>query len=124
MTLFAGVVSVSNVMLITVKDRTREIGLRKAIGATPNSIIRMILTESVVLTTVSGYIGLLIGTGLIALADYMLAGGGSELFKNPEVEPAVGIGSLLVRIISGALAGLLPAQYAVRIQPIAALRAD
>ncbi len=124
MTLFAGVVSVSNVMLITVKDRTREIGLRKAIGATPNSIIRMILTESVVLTTVSGYIGLLIGTGLIALSDNLLAGGGSELFKNPEVEPAVGIGSLFVLVISGALAGLLPAQYAVRIQPIAALRAD
>jgi putative ABC transport system permease protein len=126
MTLFAGVVSVSNVMLITVKDRTREIGLRKAIGATPSSIIRMILTESVVLTTVSGYIGLLIGTGLIALVDMLLssAGGGSELFKNPEVEPFVGIGALFVLIISGALAGLLPARYAVRIQPIAALRAD
>jgi putative ABC transport system permease protein len=126
MTLFAGVVSVSNVMLITVKERTREIGLRKAIGATPFSVIRMILTESIVLTTISGYAGLLIGTGLIALIDYFLksSGAGSELFKNPEVMPFVGIGALFVLVLSGTLAGLLPAQYAVRIQPIVALRAD
>lgn len=126
MTLFAGVVSVSNVMLITVKDRTREFGLRKAIGAEPNSIIRMILTESVVLTTISGYFGLLVGTGLVALADAVLAsaGAGAELFKNPEIQAPVAIGALFVLILSGAVAGLLPAQYAVKIQPIEALRSD
>jgi putative ABC transport system permease protein len=126
MTLFAGIVSVSNVMLITVKDRTREFGLRKAIGATPNSIIRMIITESVVLTTVSGYVGLLIGTGLIALVNYLISasGGGAELFKNPEIEPQIALGALMVLIVSGAIAGLLPARYAVKIQPVEALRAD
>ena len=126
MTLFAGVVSVSNVMLITVKDRTREIGLRKAIGATPWSVVNMILMESILLTTLSGYVGLLIGTGFIALVDGALAmsGAESELFKHPEVSWVVGLGSLFVLILSGALAGLLPAQYAARIQPIVALRAD
>lgn len=126
MTLFAGVVSVSNVMLITVKDRTREIGLRKAIGATPWSVIQMILMESVLLTTLSGYVGLLIGTGFVALVDWGMqaAGAESELFMNPKIGWEVGVGSLVVLIISGALAGLLPAQYAARIQPIEALRAD
>ena len=126
MTLFAGIVSVSNVMLITVKDRTREFGLRKAIGATPNSIIRMIITESVVLTTLSGYVGLLIGTALIATVNYLLtmSGGGAELFKNPEINAQVALGSLFILIISGAVAGLLPARYAVKIQPVEALRAD
>jgi putative ABC transport system permease protein len=126
MTLFAGVVSVSNVMLITVKDRTREIGLRKAIGATPWSVIKMILSESIILTTLSGYIGLLIGTGFVALVDWGLRASGaeSELFTNPEVAPFVGIGSLIVLVVSGALAGLLPAQYAARIQPVEALRSS
>ncbi len=126
MTLFAGVVSVSNVMLITVKDRTREIGLRKAIGASPSSIIIMIMTESVVLTTISGYIGLIAGTGLVALADYFLNSFGEELelFKNPQIQSVVALGSLLILVISGTLAGLLPARYASRIEPIAALRTD
>lgn len=126
MTLFAGVVSVSNVMLITVKDRTREIGLRKAIGATPISVIRMILTESILLTTLSGYIGLLIGTGFVALVDGLMraTGAQSELFSQPEVSPLVGLGALFVLIVSGAVAGLLPSQYAARIQPVEALRAS
>ncbi len=126
MTLFAGVVSVSNVMLITVKDRTREIGLRKAIGATPWSVIQMILTESVILTTLSGYVGLVIGTGFIALVDWSLelSGANGGLFSQPQVHWSVGLGALLVLILSGAIAGLLPARYAANIQPIVALRSD
>jgi putative ABC transport system permease protein len=86
----------------------------------------MIITESVVLTTVSGYVGLLIGTGLIALVNYLISasGGGAELFKNPEIEPQIALGALLILIVSGAIAGLLPARYAVKIQPVEALRAD
>lgn len=125
MTLFAGVVSVSNVMLITVKERTRELGLRKAIGATPASIIRMILMESVILTTISGYVGLLVGTGLIGLVAWLMQLTGAAeggLFGLPVVQWSVGLGALLVLVVSGALAGLLPAQFAARIQPVEALR--
>lgn len=124
-TLMAGVVSVSNVMLITVKDRTREIGVRKALGATPWSIISLILLESVFITTLSGYVGLLLGTGIIALINGATAGsGGSEMFMNPEVNLGVSLGSLFILIISGLLAGLLPALHAARINPVEALRSD
>jgi len=125
-TLMAGVVSVSNVMLITVKDRTREIGVRKAMGATPWSIINMILLESVFITTLSGYIGLLLGTGIISGINTLVAGmdEGIQMFMNPEVNFAVSIGSLLVLVVSGLLAGLLPALHAARINPVEALRSD
>lgn len=123
-TLMAGVVSVSNVMLITVKDRTREIGVRKALGATPWSIISLILLESVFITTLSGYVGLLLGTIIIYLINGLTGGEGSEMFMNPEVNLGVSLGSLLVLIISGLLAGLLPALHAARINPVEALRSD
>ncbi len=123
-TLMAGVVSVSNVMLITVKDRTKEIGVRKALGATPWSIINMILLESVFITTISGYIGLLLGTMLIAGINFLVAGVDMEnqMFASPEVNLTVSIGALGILIVSGLLAGLLPALHAARISPVEALR--
>lgn len=125
-TLMAGVVSVSNVMLITVKDRTREIGVRKAIGATPWSIISMILLESVFITTLSGYIGLLLGTAFIFMINWATAGSGADtlMFMNPEVNLGVSIGSLVVLVFSGLVAGLLPALHASKINPVEALRSD
>ena len=123
-TLMAGVVSVSNVMLITVKDRTREIGVRKALGATPWSIISLILLESVFITTLSGYVGLLLGTGIISVINALTAGEGGSMFMNPEVNLGVSLGSLFILIVSGLLAGLLPALHAARINPVEALRSD
>lgn len=125
-TLMAGVVSVSNVMLITVKDRTREIGVRKALGATPWSIINLILLESVFITTISGYVGLLLGTGIIYFINLTVAGTdmSGQMFMNPQVDLGVSLGSLFVLIISGLLAGLLPSLHASRINPVEALRSD
>ena len=123
-TLMAGVVSVSNVMLITVKDRTREIGVRKAIGATPWSIISMILLESVFITTLSGYIGLLIGTGVIYVINMFSGAMGNDMFMNPEVNFSVSIGALIVLVLSGLIAGLLPALHASKISPVEALRSE
>ncbi|MFD2248516.1 ABC transporter permease [Pontibacter ruber] len=125
-TLIAGIVGVSNIMLIIVKERTREIGVRKALGATPFSIVSLILQESIVITAFSGYLGLLAGTGILAGLEYMMESSGAEapFFANPEVDPGVALSATMVLVISGALAGLMPALKAARIKPIEALRAD
>ncbi|EJF10328.1 ABC transporter permease [Pontibacter sp. BAB1700] len=125
-TLIAGIVGVSNIMLIIVKERTREIGVRKALGATPFSIVSLILQESVVITAFSGYLGLLAGTGVLAGLEYLMESSGAEapFFANPEVDPGVALAATFILVISGALAGLMPALKAARIKPIEALRAD
>jgi putative ABC transport system permease protein len=112
-------------MLIVVKDRTREIGVRKAMGATPGSIIRMILQESIVLTSVAGYVGLLSGFGLIyGLRNFMVANDIEvEFFYNPEVDFLTVLLALLILVICGALAGLIPARQAARVNPVIAMRA-
>ncbi|MBA9075770.1 ABC transporter permease [Rufibacter quisquiliarum] len=125
-TLIAGIVGVSNIMLIIVKERTREIGVRKALGATPFSIISLILQESILITALSGYLGLLTGVGLLDLMRYGLEASGAELpfFSNPEVHLGVAVSATVLLVLAGAIAGLFPAMKAARIKPIEALRAD
>jgi len=126
LTLVAGVVGVSNIMLIIVQERTREIGVRKALGATPWSIISMIVQESVVITSVSGYLGLLAGVALLDGLRYALeqAGGTSSYFDRPEVDIGVALSATVLLVISGAVAGLIPAMKAANVKPIEALRAE
>jgi len=123
-TLLAGVIGVSNIMLIVVKERTKEIGVQRALGATPLAIQTQIVLESVFLTSIAGYIGLVLGVGLLELINYALVnfGASGEMFNNPEVDFNKAVSALIVLIISGALAGLIPARRATQIKPIDALR--
>ena len=124
-TLLAGVVGVSNIMLITVKERTKEIGVRKALGATPLSIISMVMKESIVLTLIAGLVGIAAGTGLMAIADYVLTNLATD---SPLGPPMVSIGTVMTAVAvlvgAGALAGVMPASHAASIKPIEALRAE
>jgi putative ABC transport system permease protein len=123
-TLLAGVIGISNIMLVIVKERTKEIGIQRALGATPMNVIVQIITESVLLTSVAGYIGLVFGVALVEGINYALVtfGAESEMFKRPQVDFQIAITALAILIISGVFAGLFPARRAVRIKPIDALR--
>lgn len=125
-TLIAGVIGVSNIMLIIVKERTKEIGIRRALGATPISIVSEIILESVILTSVAGYFGLAAGIFLLELMNQQLGGGdgGTTMFRNPEVSLTIALQALAVLVVSGALAGLIPARRALAVQPVEALRAE
>ncbi|NBG67128.1 ABC transporter permease [Acidiluteibacter ferrifornacis] len=124
-TLMAGVIGVTNIMLIVIKERTKEIGIRRAIGATPASIISQIMMESIVLTGLAGYFGLVGGIGVIELIAANLGpADGDSMFTNPEIDLQVALTALVILIISGALAGLIPARKAVKIKPIEALRTE
>ncbi|HYW94900.1 MAG TPA: ABC transporter permease [Bacteroidales bacterium] len=125
-TLLAGVIGVSNIMLVIVKERTREIGIQRALGATPLHIIIQIINESVFLTTLAGYTGLVAGVMVVEGVNYLLskAGGDASFFKNPEIDFRVALISLLILVISGVLAGMVPARRALNIKPIEALRTD
>lgn len=118
--LVAGVIGVSNIMMIVVRERTKEIGVRKALGATPSNIVMSIVQESVFITTVAGYLGLVAGIASLALIDRLLPP--TELFAHPEVDLKVALGATLLLVIAGALAGLFPARTAARVNPIVALR--
>ncbi len=122
--IIAGVIGVSNIMLIVVKERTREIGVRKALGATPNSIISMILQESILLTSLAGYIGMIFGMTLVYGVNQIMVANEmeAEFFRNPEVDLPTVLIALSILIISGALAGLIPALQAVRINPVVAMK--
>ena len=130
-TLLSGIVGVSNIMLITVKERTHEFGIRKAIGAKPWSILKLIIVESVIITTIFGYVGMILG---IAANEYMDATIGhtkvdaglfkATMFLDPTVGLDVCFEATMVMIIAGTIAGLIPALKASRIRPIEALRAD
>ncbi len=119
-TLIAGIVGVSNIMMIAVKERTKEIGVRKAIGATPSSIIGMIIMESVLITSVAGYLGLMAGVGILELAKKFMPP--SDFFLNPEVNFNIAISATVLLIVAGACAGLFPALRAAHINPVVALR--
>ncbi|MFT3793498.1 ABC transporter permease [Flavobacterium sp.] len=118
-TIIAGVVGVSNIMLIIVKERTKEIGIRKALGASPISIIGMILHESIFITTIAGFVGLLMSLALLELVGPNVD---SEFFLNPSVDFNVALTTLFLLIFAGALAGFFPAYRAAKIKPIVALR--
>jgi putative ABC transport system permease protein len=123
-TLLAGVVGVSNIMLITVKERTKEIGVRKALGASPLSIVSMVMKESVVLTLLAGLVGVSAGVGLMALADAVLANAVDMPFGPPNVSLSTVLTAVVVVVIAGMLAGIMPASHAASIKPIEALRAE
>ncbi len=126
-TIALGVIGVFNIMMIVVKERTKEIGVRKAIGASPASVIGLILMEAVFITSASGYIGLIAGVGLLEVITqfdliYKLYPPAAIYFLNPQVDLGIAIGATLVLVITGALAGFIPARKAAKIRPIEALR--
>ena len=119
-TLLAGAVGVSNIMLVTVRERTKEIGIRRALGATPNNIIGQILSESVVLTVLAGIGGIVLGVGLLSAVGVVLSQG-DQFFKDPQISFTMAVGSLIILIVIGMLAGLIPAQRAMMIKPVEAI---
>jgi putative ABC transport system permease protein len=123
-TLLAGVIGVSNIMLVVVKERTKEIGIQRALGATPWKVISQIIMESVVLTTFAGYCGLVIGVGLLELINYLLGSSGTntEMFLHPGIDFSVAVTALGILVCGGVVAGLIPARRAVSVKPIDALR--
>ena len=127
-TLIAGIVGVSNIMLITVKERTREFGIRKALGATPNSILGLVVLESLVITLMFGYIGMMMGIGLSELLCVFFPGGGGSsmqptFMSNPTVDLGIVVSATMVLVVAGVLAGYMPARNAVKIKPIEAMNA-
>jgi len=125
-TLTAGIVGISNIMIITVKERTKEIGIRKALGATPFHIVSTLLLESTLVTGIAGYLGLVIGVGLLELVAFGLRSTGAKLpyFLNPSVDFQAAITALFLLVGVGILAGLMPALRAAKITPTEAMRAD
>lgn len=120
-TLIAGVVGISNIMIFIVKERTKEIGIRKALGASPKAIIAIILVESVVVTTIAGYVGLLVGVGVLEWAGPSLK---SYFITDPSVSRSLVIAATITLIAAGTIAGYIPAKKASKIKPIVALRDD
>jgi len=125
-TLTAGIVGISNIMIITVKERTKEIGIRKALGATPFKIVSTLLLESTLVTGFAGYLGLVVGVGLLELVAFALRSTGAKLpyFLNPSVDFQLAITALLLLVGVGILAGLMPALRAAKITPTEAMRAE
>ena len=118
-TIIAGVVGVGNIMLIIVKERTKEIGIRKALGATPISIIGMILQEAIFVTMFSGFFGLILGLSLLEIINPFID---NDFIKHPQVHFATALTTVFVLVISGVFAGFIPAYKAAKIKPIIALR--
>jgi putative ABC transport system permease protein len=124
LTLLAGVLGVSNILLIIVKERTRELGIRKALGATPSAIVGLILQESVALTALSGYAGLVAGVGALELLSNFFAKLDEAPLTRPEVDLQAALIAAAVLVVAGAIAGIMPARHAARVAPVEALRAE
>lgn len=125
--LISGVIGISNIMLIVVKERTKEIGIRRALGATPGAIRSQILSESIFLTIISGMLGIAVATGIIAILNMVLDSmppGSNTMFANPTVDLGVVFVALLILVGSGLLAGFIPAQTAINVKPVDALRTE
>jgi putative ABC transport system permease protein len=122
LTLISGIVGVSNIMLITVKERTHEFGIRKALGAKPRQILVLIVTESIAITALFGYIGMVAGVGATELINMIVEQMDSEAFRDPTVDIKIAIEATLTLIVAGTMAGFFPAKRAVSIKPIEALR--
>lgn len=122
-TLIAGAIGVSNIMLVTVRERTKEIGIRRALGATPRNIISQILSESIILTLIAGISGLMVGVGLLSLIGYALSKS-DQFFKDPQISFTVAIAALIILLVIGTLAGFIPANRAMSIKPIEAIREE
>lgn len=125
-TLLAGIVGVSNIMIITVKERTREIGIRKALGANPNAIVGSLLFESILVTSVAGYSGLVLGVVILEGVSALFTKMKIELpfFQQPEIDIGIAVSALMLLIAAGVVAGLMPALRAARITPIEAMKAE
>lgn len=123
-TIIAGVIAIGNILLISVKERTRELGVRRALGATPREVRAQILLESVFLTVVAGILGIMLGAGVLALIQALLPEDGGFPYTNPTVPIPFVVGALAIMVILGTLIGLIPAQRAVSIKPIDALREE
>jgi len=123
-TLAAGIVGISNIMMITVKERTMEIGVRKALGATPRRIVSALLFESVLITAVAGYLGLVVGVGLLEGINFLLSSANANMayFKRPEVDFRIAVTSIVILVTVGMLAGFAPAWRAARISPVEAMQ--
>ncbi|MBN2261849.1 MAG: ABC transporter permease [Prolixibacteraceae bacterium] len=133
-TLIAGIVGVSNIMLIVVKERTKEIGIRKALGATPGSIIGLVLLEAILITALAGYVGMFLGISLMEGINFMMEQqaqaqvgasgdqGEIRMFMNPTVDLRIAVSAMLLLVSAGALAGYIPAKRAAAVKPIEALR--
>ncbi|NMB37582.1 MAG: FtsX-like permease family protein [Bacteroidales bacterium] len=119
-TLLAGAIGVSNIMLVTVRERTKEIGIRRALGATPNNIIGQIMSETVVLTVLAGIGGIVLGVGLLSAVGIALSQG-DQFFKDPQISFSMAVASLIILIVVGLLAGLIPAKRAMMIKPVEAI---
>lgn len=124
LTLFAGMLGVSNVLLITVKERTREFGVRKALGATPRTIIVMVIKEAVALTSIAGYLGIAAGVGVLAILDISLNALEDAPLNRPEVDFRAAVLATVMLVLCGVAAGIFPARHAARISPVEALRAE
>ena len=122
LTLISGIVGVSNIMLITVKERTHEFGIRKALGAKPRQILTLIVVESIIITAIFGYIGMVAGIGATEIVNMVVEQMGSNVFRDPTVDMKIAIEATLTLILAGTLAGFFPAKRAVSIKPIEALR--
>lgn len=123
--MMAGIVGVGNIMLITVKERTKEIGIRKALGANPASILKLIILEAIIITTVAGYVGIVLGIGVTEGINSILSNAGDGImFRDTTVNLGIVSLATLVLIVAGVSAGILPALKATRISPIEAMRAD
>ena len=129
MTLIAGIVGISNIMLISVRERTKEFGIRKALGANPRSILQLVIMESILITGIFGYIGMVFGIALSELINMIMEGmvqgtDGPSIFKNPTVDVGIVLKATLVLIIAGVISGLFPAYKAVKVTAVESMRAE